>query len=526
MKSISTALLLLLTLISSATTYYVSDSGDDTNDGLTLATAFATLSQSSSVATSGDDVIVSGAHTITAAVNYVDGVDLTGSGATTVTVNISGDWQYGIGLSTIIDTTTVGNTVSNITFKGGGTQWGCLAWRGRNNIVIDNCIFNDFRGNVNQGFGDYTGLNTYPVNFVTGHVISNCTFNTCTELTLGGWHSGCINYGDTDGMEMFNNTFNFDKVNGQNGYAFKHGQNGYNKNTLIRNNFAYKPPSNNLTNNWNFIVELWFDLGGTVIRDNYFEGSVDANHVLNTTGTFGLDLRDNTLGYPSKYDGSDGANLNAAVYLEHDIEDVYIRRNLMLNQEAGVRFSPRDSLVKNINIHHNIAVIGNSDGDAQCTFMDWSSPSKFNSEDINVINNTILGTDADYGLNLQIDTLNGAEIVNNIFSGFDQCGVRLQGDQMDGVNIESNDVFNVATVHINNGTTLTNFTEINNIGVDPLLSSVYTPLASSPLLDEGKTTIYLTDYRRNPLNGQVDIGAIELQSAIANQVRFYLRIEN
>lgn len=206
---------LFMTIGLSATDYYVSSSGFDTNDGLTSGNAFLTIGKAVTAASSGDKIIIVGTINQDAEVNL--GKSLTFEGESSAVIvgdgsnrlfNVSADpvtisfsdiafegmtsSEQGAVLNTVQTTTILtftdcvfsGNTTSS---TGGG---GCIVMGGSGTATISGCTFynNSATGAASEARG--AGMIVYGTATVN---LTNCTFfeNTLPNRT-GNFHGAAI----------------------------------------------------------------------------------------------------------------------------------------------------------------------------------------------------------------------------------------------------------------------------------------------------------------------------------------------
>jgi hypothetical protein len=143
-----------------STTYYISDTGDDTHVGTSIETAWKTIKKVNQIAfQSGDTILFEGGQTFTGGLEF-DSDDL-GSAANRITVS-----SYGTGKATVYSNTaegislynTAGFNVSNINFLGSGpttnTQNGISIYMDLNNQKLEGITID---GVEVSGYGKWGG---------------------------------------------------------------------------------------------------------------------------------------------------------------------------------------------------------------------------------------------------------------------------------------------------------------------------------------------------------------------------------
>ena len=175
-------------LCASATIRYVSPAGDDANDGLSWATAKASVNTAVSASSSGDEVYVA-AGTYNETVTVKDGVQIRGGyNAATGTRDIENFKSIldGTGLSKFmivkyspdctVPTYIEGLILQNSDYSGEG---GAAFIRG--NVILDKCIIRNCNGASNGG-----GVYAIAESVNAPAVIRNSTIEMCTSTSSGG----------------------------------------------------------------------------------------------------------------------------------------------------------------------------------------------------------------------------------------------------------------------------------------------------------------------------------------------------
>ena len=255
MKNISLSFILVLffNITASATNYYISVSGNDSNNGSSSA-PWRTLSYACSQAKTAGDIIHVGAGTFreTSQCILAVGVSIEGQGESSVIQsNISND--YTISLRSNSAGTNGNQHISNIKMDGilisknTCTAYAAIQVYNRNNVEVSNCIFTNFQtyGVVFDTYRLNDGVNTAPPNtYSTGNKIHDCTIDNCSDYAphgdkFNGEGKGAIVANSQDGLLIYNNKLiQTSRDPGYNGYLIKSagGPGGFLKNVKIYNN--------------------------------------------------------------------------------------------------------------------------------------------------------------------------------------------------------------------------------------------------------------------------------------------------
>ena len=301
--------ILISTLASQATTYYIRTDGNNSNAGTanTSGGAWRNLYYACAHTTSGD-VINIGAGTFAEGNNQAIvpvGVSIVGQGVTSiVTYTYAGadettETNGCVVLSSASPTSTNGNqSIGNIAFDGSSwTATRCIAVDYRNNVEIKNCTFTNFYYSAVTFFGTPTG---YPAIVTayhsTGNSFHDCIVNNCSKSLNGDGGSGGA-YGHLimvgqDGLLAYNNTF--DNTGLPTNYMGDTWNTGLIKNCKFYNNVVSR---SNDVSPWNFFSEMMETEGGLEIYGNTFNGNatLDIVDIRPETGnTFGCKIHDNT----------------------------------------------------------------------------------------------------------------------------------------------------------------------------------------------------------------------------------------
>ncbi len=201
------------------TTWYVATTGNNSNDGLSWATAWRDIGYALDQASGGDTINVA-AGTYTENINLVDGVEVLGAGAgasiidgddsgTVVTAN-------SVGSGTKLDGFTITNgnayagggmrnqyssspVVSNCTFYYNSATYGGGMWNCGSYPTVSNCTF-DTNTATGNGGGMYNSDSSSPV-------VTNCTFSGNSAIPGPGGYGGGMYNVTNSSPEVSNCTF-------------------------------------------------------------------------------------------------------------------------------------------------------------------------------------------------------------------------------------------------------------------------------------------------------------------------------
>ncbi|MDD4971910.1 MAG: hypothetical protein PHT07_20990, partial [Paludibacter sp.] len=266
MKKIIIILFVLLNLISKATTYYISPTGSNSNNG-SVGSPWLTLKYACDNATGSGDVIHVNAGTY----------NETAQSILRVGVSIVGEGNTSIITSTVTSTTgtiyaasamgTNGNqSISYIKMDGNSlTAFGAIVFIGRSNVSVHHCTIQNFYwgavgfyGRGDMGDGD-------PATPATGNACFNNAITNCSFYTTVG--SGMIRVGGQTGILIHDNVITQPNRGSKlNGYGIKYCGGGYNRGMKIYNNTITIPHWE--SGAWNFSIESWNNRGGIEIYNN------------------------------------------------------------------------------------------------------------------------------------------------------------------------------------------------------------------------------------------------------------------
>jgi len=336
-------------------TYYISTTGNNSTGDGSFGNPWATLSYAISNVTTFGDVIHVNAGTypeINTQMHLENGVSIEGDGDDITTIPLT----YNGGTPCIKLETgngwenkgTVGHQhISGIKFIGStipGTPVGrcAIGVNFRNYVEIYDCWFEDFvyqaawfsgeptynDWSINNPYEGRSGVDSeflpYNDSFCTGNKFYNNIVHNSCGLISSNMYSGELEVATQDGMLIYGNYMTATgRTSNQNGVPIKLiGDCGFNRNCKIHDNEVIAGHMS--TNYWQFAMEIWWDLGGTEIYNNYCEGALDLCDSWDQYGVgYGIKCYNNEIGYSSNTTSLDrgilfeGSHLKTHVYNNH-----------------------------------------------------------------------------------------------------------------------------------------------------------------------------------------------------------------
>jgi len=526
------ALFALKNVALSAATYYIDQSGNNSNNG-SQASPWKTLSYACSMARSSGDIIHvnSGVYVETAQSLLAVGVSIEGEGSSSVILsNVSATNTFTLLLSSTSEGTNGNQHISKIKMDGNGlVAFGAIKVMRRSNVSIYDCVFENFR--------------YYGVHFLAGaepptvHAKGNKFYNNTVTNCSGFFGEGkfAVGVDGQDGLLIYGNKLDqTSRSAGNNGYLIK-GVEGYNKGMKIYNNTLTLAPY--YPGTFGFAIELWDCRGGVEIYDNVITGTIDIGgyHTRKETYPYAVYIHDNVIGPNSLsiYEGVKG------VILEGDIADVIVSNNHIKNVTNGIFFSQVGSArtVNNVYLYSNIIEnIGVADGgsDSKGWGINWTEESYHNHvvDNINIWNNVITGNAGArtnmWGIKLpNIGKATNISIRNNIVKDFDSAPIYARAhagvETISNLSLENNIFYQNGNrnLPLYSGITPSNNTTQNNIIANPLFVSTsnFRLQSGSPAIGAGlRIATITTDFEGSATKNPPSIGAYEYSSAAPSPV--------
>ncbi len=526
------ALFALKNVVLSAATYYIDQSGNNSNNG-SQASPWKTLSYACTMARNSGDIIHvnSGVYVETTQSLLAVGVSIEGEGSSSVILsNVSATNTFTILLSSTSEGTNGNQHISKIKMDGNGlVAFGAIKVLRRSNVSIYDCVFEDFK--------------YYGVHFLAGaepptvHAKGNKFYNNTVTNCSGFFGEGkfAVGVDGQDGLLIYGNKLDqTSRSAGNNGYLIK-GVEGYNKAMKIYNNTLTLAPY--YPGTYGFAIELWDCRGGVEIYDNVITGTVDIGgyHTRKETYPYAVYIHDNVIGPNSLsiYEGVKG------VILEGDIADVIVSNNRIKNVTNGIFFSQVGSsrTVYNVYLYNNIIEnIGVADGgsDSKGWGINWTEESYHNHivDNINIWNNVITGhvgarTNM-WGIKLpNIGKATNISIRNNIVKDFDSAPVYARAhagvETISNLSLENNIFYQNGNrnLPLYTGITPSNNTTQNNIIANPLFVSAsdFHLQSGSPAIGAGLSIASITtDFEGSASKNPPSIGVYEYNSSTPEPV--------
>lgn len=485
------------------TTYYVSPTGNDQNDG-TQGAPWATLAKATAATKSAGSTIhlAVGTYVEHAVSELAPGVCIEGEGVgSVIKASLTADW------TPIIHATSPEGTdghqhISNVKLDGQNlsTFW-AIEFAGRKNVSIHDVTVVDFkdRGVIINGRNDnqYKAPSIYAtgISFYNNTVLNSAAYNTAN----GVYGRGCLNVGGTEGMVIFGNTITQDqRPVGFNGWPIKGMNDGHNRGLKIYNNKLTKIPFSGAyggDGGWDFAVEMFWDEGTEFYGNEVRGAGFDTNFQYKGSYPYSVWIHDNTFILPSPM-----ASSNAAITLEFDTDGAIVENNVIDKMSNCVLFTPRPgNKISNVVIRKNVCThVGKTTGNGSNASFIILGPgeSNFNIDGLDILNNTFVADPNNrpwWGIELggqSTGTVKNIAIKNNILA-HTLAGAIVQGGgvTMSGVNISNNDLFDNTQSNdpVFTGPQPTGYTYANNIHGDPLFvsDSDYQLKSGSPAIDKG-----------------------------------------
>ncbi len=511
-------LLIFFTLSGNATTYYISTTGDNGNDG-SIGNPWATLAYASAQATTPGDTIqiLAGEYTESNYSSVSVGVSIIGADLATTIINytyVGTEYQACIRLQSTTEGTDGSQIIKNITFDGGLTASAAIAVFARSNVEISDCAFKDFYYKGVYIVGRAMGQAGEPTVYATGNSFHHNTITNCSIFENGTGRGG-LNVGGQVGLLIYNNVITqTGRASGSNGYPIKYYNSGYLRGCKIYNNTI----RNAVDRSMEFSIE-WWNSYGTEIYNNDITGSIDFNWVNKDTFEYGAYVHDNNFTAPN-YDHAFG------VRFEFSCNDIIVEKNSFDSVGVVFHFSARsDEDYNNISLRYNVANhIGRTGSARAGKFVLFTGATDFDLDGLFILNNTIVGRNDDvdflqyYAIQLVNNTsTTNTKIINNIITNFSYRPVMIYGNIATNFDFKNNLIYNSGNsndIYIV-GSHPTNYNKSENIaGENPLFVST-TDLqlqSTSPAKNTGVDVGLTTDFEGSSILEIPDIGAYEYQA--------------
>ena len=530
-KSVSLCLVMLTLLLSSvsATTFYISPSGNDATGTGTAANPWRSLYKATATVAGNGDIIHVNAGTYIETLQCLlkPGVSIEGDGVSSVIQStLTADWQA-ILVASSPEGTNGNQHIANLKFDGQNLTnfWGIYVG-GRSNVSMYNCTVENFkdRGIIFGGRND--NLDGAPFIYATGNSFHHNIVNNCAAYNTpnGIYGRGCLNIGGQEGMLIYNNTITQNqRPDGFNGWPIKAYNDGHINGVKIYNNTLIKI-RNSATypgeNGWDFAIEL-FNESGLEIYGNTIQGSIDMNFQSKGAYPYSVYIHDNIIGQPVL-----NPNYESAIIFEFDTETAIVENNIINNVAGGVLFNTRNlSQVSNITIQKNLfsnigrGVYGNGNNGVGVGFYTEGTDNA-TITNVAIHNNTFVAAPGNapfFGLLVNCiatGTMTNLSIKNNIFQGFYNTWFRAAAaNNINTLVINNNNLYlNAQSNAVDFTGTPANYITAGNTNNNPLFVSPtnFQLQSASPLIDAGV-------YVGLPYVGAApDKGYAEYSSAIAN----------
>jgi len=549
-KSIFTLFFLTIALVSSGTTYYISPSGSNSNNG-SSSSPWKTLAYACTKATTSGDIIHLNAGTYYESSQSLlsVGVNIEGAGManTIIESSYTGSSQPLLKAETSNGWLgTYGNqSISGIKFDGNMTTYSAVTVNFRSNFIIHDCTFVDFVSHgvlfSGQPEWDFTvsspyDVGTFPSYWCSGNQFYNNVVTNCA--TMSGYSGdGNLRYGTQLGFLVHDNVITQTaRSEGTNGYGIKFCERGFNRGTKCYNNTITIAP--NTSGTFNFSIEIWNDLDQCEYYNNTLQGCVDVTQAYKRRTSYGIWIHDNIMGFASQQDHDE-----MGIDLEAYVVGAIINNNKITNCSLGIlnagtwpnQDHPQNSTFDDVHIYNNLITgVGSTGGGGGIFGITWGSAEiDDHTSNYYIYNNTIVssgnyvgnahatvGIDlSDFGI-----TANNVQIKNNIIKGFTGGNAYYGPITANGTSsytnlkITNNDFYGNGNSNAVKWTGSfspgTGYDYSSNLTSDPLLGSDFKLQTGSPAIGAGINVGLSSDFKGNPWNAYPCIGAYEFNPPI------------
>lgn len=529
MKKLLIGLLLIISVVANAATYYISTTGTD-GAGVAggIATPWRTLSYACTRAITVGDIIHVNAGTYTETVQSVlrVGVSIEGVGVTSNIISHVGGTSFTIYANSGAAATDGNQHISGIKLDGDNlTAYGAIRIGYRKNVGIYNCTI------INFNYYGVSFINGEPPStYATGNTFHDNIVTNCSIYASG--NRGCLEIQGQDGILIYNNNMSATRGSSDTGdviYAVE----GFLKNVKIYNNTLVKTHVPGVSH-WDFAIELWNILGGVEIYNNIITGSVDLVNCVKGTSTYSVWVHDNIIGQPTLGASEPRRGIlletaGAGTPLKQNMQDVIIERNYIHDVTVGIYNDQLSGGCNSSNIYiryniiYNIGMVGVSSKGWGIYFTNegvWGNTI----DNYFIWNNVIIaynGTGSTmWGIHVpDVGTVTDVSIRNNIVSNWDYGPTYASASGKTGITIDRLSIEN--NIFYNNGNsnvpryaslTPTNNTTQNNIISNPLFDGAtdFHIQVTSPASNAGLDLDLTLDYDSVAVHATTpDIGAYE-----------------
>lgn len=512
----------------------IDDAGRDGHEGQEWASLSYACSR---VSTPGSTIYINaGQYDETSVCSLAEGVSIQGAGkeiveifsSVTGTRDSTGITDATIELKSGSENTNGNQSISHISLLGGLEASVAIYVKQRNNVIVHDCIIDEFYINGITFQGTSTPY-VEPTIYSTGNQFYNCTIKNCGD-TPGTWDGGALYMiAGQSTMEIHDNILeNTERATGHNSNIGNISS--YVKGIKYHNNKSTKPTDETA---WNFHWEAFMVRGGIEIYNNEFYGGdccIDFAGDVTEKGTydFAYQIHDNYF-----YD-------NPTVHSDHgkvtiDFEslvctDIYIYNNHFEGQVVPIGIS--DNTNKN-NTYANIYIYSNIMWKTGYNNpIDWTNSIGINLQWPSTItglyfyNNVLLSNPYEHTAGFKIETVAAAGISNLFIKNNIIChhgnGTFLNAvnnGSMDGLEVDNNCLYDNSGSNnpTFSGNAVTNYTFNDNLqGIDPQFVNEtlgnFHIFISSPCANQGIAVSLPTgnyDYDYETFDTPPSIGAFE-----------------
>jgi hypothetical protein len=527
MKKLLIIPLLVISLLASASNWYIAADGNDETGTGSPDYPWATFYKAStSVTTFGDTVFSqAGTYTETSQSSFMPGVSIVALGQVKIIAGtaLNPVFNFNTASGNSIDGTAI---ISGIEFDGNSLTGVCaIKINFRSNITVRDCYLHDFLYNGIWIDGTASIYNTTPTNtLATNNSIINCQIINCTQYA-GNSTSGCIRFEGTSALLIDSCILDQrGRIDGENADVIA----GYQNYGLQILHTTFVKNDLNGTG-WNFFAEIHYSHGGMEFAYCNFLGAACFDFSGSQKGTYDYGGWFHHNNFINEAPPPAGDHFQPAIDLESfDYEDdIIVERNYFKHPRIAIWLNncqiSSDNVTIRLNVIEGVGNTTNNYSSAIIILSNWNDAIGVPFSNIKIQNNTITAALASYaGIHVSAwGNITNLDIQNNIINGVFGRPIRftLNGSGTPTIynpTVTNNDFYGNTTtsVYYDGAVTYDNLIESNNITGDPMVRS-----STDLRLQEGSSCInaginigLTSDYLGHSIIGLPDIGAYEWRS--------------
>lgn len=467
-------------------TLHVSPTGSDTTGDGSAANPWRSLRHATrSVSGAGTIHLHAGTYLETETSQLPVGVCLEGEGASTI-VRSTLTAEYTAILNASSPEGTSGQqSISNIAFDGTmSTRW-AIEIRGRSDMSIHHCSFDDFFDSAVLWGGRVGGGDGPPGIFATGNSFHHNTASNSAHCD-GLFCRGTLYIGGQEGMLIHDNTITTNERGAlANGWPIKAQVNdGYLRGVRIFNN---RLTASN-TSYFDFAIEL-FHVTGVEVFDNTISGSVDSNdQVLEAPYTFSIRVHHNTITHPEPNPMISYGGGNSGVILEFATERAEVYENRIDTVQRCVFFTPRAETIRNVTVRNNLCTNISHVGEG----LRVQNEGAYSVDGLFIDNNTFVGVASGERMGFGLSLPSGMRstnirVRNNIIQHCQFPAYTLgAGSAVTGLRVENNTFHDCNPEPLIGSGMPSDYVVASTLTSDPMLTGAdLRPADGSPAIDSG-----------------------------------------